>query len=256
VTHPVRKLIFGDKFTDFDFEKQFPNDERLFRETPDFQGWGGHQEFFIERMRDAKPNLIIEVGSWKGKSALAMARMLGQLGREIKVTDEGEAVFPGTWAQETHILCVDTWLGATEFLERKDDPKRFGSLGMWEGYGYPQVYYQFLSNVVHADQTKRITPFPQTSTNAARFLRRQGVKSEMIYVDASHEYEDVLADLNAWWPILDQGGIMCGDDYCEYWSGVIKAVNEFFWDRAEVRTAQFQNPDGQAPSDYWWVVKK
>lgn len=36
-----------------------------------------------------------------------------------------------------------------------------------------------------------------------------------VYIDAGHSYEDVLADCRAWWPIIQVGGILCGDDYRE-----------------------------------------
>jgi predicted O-methyltransferase YrrM len=51
---------------------------------------------------------------------------------------------------------------------------------------------------------------------------------DVVYIDASHEYEFVKEDIIAWLPKVKKGGIICGDDYIEGWPGVIKAVNEFF----------------------------
>ena len=57
---------------------------------------------------------------------------------------------------------------------------------------------------------------------------------DFIYVDASHLYADVRADLEAWWPKLKHGGLMAGDDYfngyvplAKYTFGVKDAVDEF-----------------------------
>lgn len=36
-----------------------------------------------------------------------------------------------------------------------------------------------------------------------------------VYIDAGHSYEDVLADCRAWFPLIQEGGILCGDDYRE-----------------------------------------
>jgi len=36
---------------------------------------------------------------------------------------------------------------------------------------------------------------------------------DWIYIDASHHYRDVLADLVAWYPKVRQGGLISGDDY-------------------------------------------
>lgn len=51
---------------------------------------------------------------------------------------------------------------------------------------------------------------------------------DVVYIDASHEYEFVKQDIIAWLPKVKKGGIICGDDYIKGWPGVIKAVNEFF----------------------------
>jgi hypothetical protein len=57
---------------------------------------------------------------------------------------------------------------------------------------------------------------------------------DFIYIDAAHDYESMVVDLNAWWPKLKPGGILSGHDYIEYdvvWRGkkceVYRATNEF-----------------------------
>lgn len=53
---------------------------------------------------------------------------------------------------------------------------------------------------------------------------------DWIYVDASHFYDDVKVDIQAFWPKLKCGGYMAGDDYDRrgIWEhGVTRAVDEF-----------------------------
>jgi len=169
---------------------------------------------------------VIEVGSWKGASAIHMARRLEDLGLGAE------------------IVCVDTWLGAIEFLDNKEDLDRYVSLRL--RHGYPTVYYQFLANVVKTGFQNVITPFPQTSLIAARWLRKHNVQAQLIYIDGSHEEEDVLSDLTHYWPVLAPDGIMFGDDFNEAWPGVRSAVRAF----CELYGCELVVSDGR------WVVRK
>ena len=51
---------------------------------------------------------------------------------------------------------------------------------------------------------------------------------DIVYIDASHDYESVKNDLTAWLPKVKPGGYICGDDYSTSWVGVYDAVNEMF----------------------------
>ncbi|MHC4302555.1 MAG: class I SAM-dependent methyltransferase [Planctomycetota bacterium] len=48
-----------------------------------------------------------------------------------------------------------------------------------------------------------------------------------VHIDSTHEYKDVLEDLEAWYPKLVSGGIMSGHDYLNMDWGVNQAVTEF-----------------------------
>ena len=63
----------------------------------DLQGWNGESPIFSALIQTLKPRHIIEVGTWKGQSAITMARAVKAQGLATKIT------------------CVDTWLGALEF---------------------------------------------------------------------------------------------------------------------------------------------
>eukprot|EP00933_Yihiella_yeosuensis_P002033 TRINITY_DN10334_c0_g1_i2.p1 TRINITY_DN10334_c0_g1~~TRINITY_DN10334_c0_g1_i2.p1 ORF type:complete len:546 (-),score=77.15 TRINITY_DN10334_c0_g1_i2:1005-2591(-) len=82
----------------------------------------------------------------------------------------------------------------------------------------------------------RAVRFLQTDSHtAARWLRGDDEKFDLIYIDAQHDYDSVWEDLVAWWPLLKVGGLFAGDDYTldnpvgnDYW-GVKRAVDEFAW---------------------------
>lgn len=176
----------------------------------DGQGWGSDSPAFGALVERVKPALIIEVGTWKGGSAMEMAAHLDRLG-----------------LADSKILCVDTWLGALEMWGDQTDQDRYGSLDL--KHGYPQLYYQFLANVCHKGQQERIIPFPLPSLTAAQWLSLRGVRADLIYVDGSHEEEDVAADLANYWDLLAPGAILFGDDYS--WTGVKMAVDRFARER-------------------------
>lgn len=168
----------------------------------DVQGWGSDAPIFGQLIEEIRPRLIVEVGTWKGASALHMAAQCDALDLE-----------------ETRILCVDTWLGAYEFIGADADPER----NLMRVYGWPQVFYVFVANVKRAEQEARILAFPQTSQIAARWLGNHRVAADLIYLDGSHDAADVAADIRAYWPLLRPGGVLFGDDY-DCWPEVRTAV--------------------------------
>jgi predicted O-methyltransferase YrrM len=183
-----------DPYLDFPHE-DYPSDT---------QGWGSTHPVFETLVQALKPSVIIEVGSWKGGSAISMGNVCKSLGLE------------------TEIVCVDTWLGSPGLYTRKND-QHYESLAHVNGY--PSLYYTFLSNIVRAGLQELVTPLPLPSALAAEVLTAAGVKSSLIYIDAAHDYESALNDLRKFWPLLDEDGVMLGDDY--KWPGVTAAANEF-----------------------------
>jgi hypothetical protein len=184
-----------DIYEGFDYQN-FPED---------LAGWGGDSNAFAELIREVKPEFIIEVGSWKGASAVTMADAM-----------EAEGI-------DGKILCVDTWLGALEFWSDQSDPERFGALECI--HGFPSVYYRFLANICHRGHQQRIVPFPLPSTAAALWMMRTDLRADLIYLDGSHEEEDVYQDLIDYYTLLKPKGKIFGDDWG--WSGVRAAVERF-----------------------------
>jgi hypothetical protein len=175
----------------------------------DKHGWMDPYIMRVFNKLDAsRPILMVEVGSWKGQSSIAFAQRLQQLG-------------PGH-----RLVCVDTWLGAPEFWTwGLRDRSRGGSLK--PVHGWPTVYYTFLSNVHRSNVQDVVAPLPISSLQGALVLAHYSCQADAVYIDGSHEYEAVLADLLAYWPLLKRGGVCFGDDWCAEWPGVRAAVDEF-----------------------------
>jgi predicted O-methyltransferase YrrM len=166
----------------------------------DDHGWYRHAEIFEMFFKRYSPKVVIEVGCWMGLSTRHLASLL----------QEGGVVY-----------AVDHWLGSSEHQPGQVawSPK------------LPYLYDQFLSNVIHAGLTHKIIPVRMNSLEASKALAN--TSPDLIYIDASHEYDAVYADIAAWYPLVKGHGIICGDDYLDGEGLPIKrAVDQFAADNS------------------------
>jgi hypothetical protein len=130
------------------------------------------------------------------------------------------------------IIAVDTWLGAPEFWTWGiDDPTR--GLSLRRRNGYPTVYETFVKNMKKLGHDDVVAPLPLSSDCAASVLKYYDIRADAIYVDAAHEYASVKNDIDTYYELLKDGGMLFGDDYdAQNWPGVVRAVDEKFEGRA------------------------
>jgi hypothetical protein len=171
--------------------------------------WGGYyntdgseRAIFRETMDRIKPRIIIEVGTFLGGSAMHMAAHAKAKGWDCAV------------------LCVDTWLGGVDHWLRAPEK-------LTKHFGRPSLYYKFLNNVIEAGLTDYIVPFTLDSIAAARFLAEAKIMADMMYIDGSHESDDVLRDYSYYWPLLRSGGAFLVDDLTHHFPGVLWAWDKF-----------------------------
>jgi hypothetical protein len=184
--------------------KDFPTDQWLGK----LKGWGSDHPWFRESIERLKPNVIIEVGTFLGASAIHMAEFLRQL--------QSDAV----------ILCIDTWLGG--FDHWKSERDLLGSQ-----FGRPSIYYHFIANIISKKLEKWVLPLPLDSRNGARLLKSLQITSELIYIDGSHEQGDVYQDLMLYYDdvLLSKGTIII-DDMTGHFPGVLEDVQKFAKERS------------------------
>ena len=163
------------------------------------EDWMDYQSLYSEMVNHFTDNShFVEIGSWKGRSASYMAVEIFNSRKNIKFD------------------CVDTWCGSVEHL----DPN---SVHFHQELITDKdwLYYQFLQNTRPVCDI--ITPIRMTSLDAVSLYENRSL--DFIFIDASHEYEDVKKDIIAWYPKLKLGGIIAGHDYTSY-DGVKQAVDE------------------------------
>lgn len=131
---------------------------------------------------------VVEVGSWAGRTACAMA-------------DAGAVVY-----------CVDTWQGTAA----ADDNTAY----MADRVGGPdEVFRAFCRNA--GDRLMR-TVFPCRGPSAL-WASVWPARVDLVFIDADHSEAAVRADVLAWAPRVRPGGVLCGHDLGVY-PGVEPAV--------------------------------
>ena len=136
---------------------------------------------------------FVEIGSWKGKSSAYMAVEIANSYKNIEFS------------------CVDTWEGSIEHQDRND---------------LDSLYNTFIENMKPLE--KYYSSLRMASLDAVN--RFEDDSLDFVFIDASHEYEDVKNDIIAWFPKVKSGGIIAGHDYyvgpTDHFPGVKRAVNE------------------------------
>jgi len=175
-------------------------------EARDDQGWNGRHPSLRRLLGSSGAKLVVDVGVWKGESTINMALAIKNAGIDGCV------------------IAIDTFLGLVEHWK----PGWFAEEQLFRRHhGMPDLYRTFLTNVHLAGVSDYVVPMPQTSSAAAYILRTEGILPALVHLDAAHFYEDVLRDAEDYFALLQEGGVMIGDDYVPGWDGVIKAANEF-----------------------------
>lgn len=142
--------------------------------------------------KTASNSHFVEIGTWKGRSAAYMAVEIINSGKKISFD------------------CVDDWL---EVKKEDSHPKRPHML--WE---------TFLKNIEPVKNY--INPIRMKSNEASKLYKNESL--DFIFIDAAHDYNNVISDIRNWFPKLKKGGTIAGHDYGNGHLGVEKAVNEFF----------------------------
>lgn len=147
-------------------------------------------QFLQEIARSLPPGaIVVEVGSWKGRSTVAICDAL----------DGTNAV---VWA-------VDTFRGDAELVDLH------GTID------HEAVRAEFTRNT---GEYERLRVLEADSVAAAASFADRSI--DWVFIDADHSYDAVLADIAAWAPKVKDGGLISGHDYGR--SGVTDAVRRSF----------------------------
>ena len=178
-------------------EKIAPKMEHIYNQPQFGENWFTYPKLYSDFVANARDNsTIVEVGSWKGKSTAYLGVEVVNSGKKIKV------------------FAVDTWKGSTAEAAHQND----------KYVKEDKLYDLFCSNIAPINEHGPIIkPFQCCSVEAANYFTDRSL--DVVFIDASHEYQDVCDDIAAWLPKVKSGGIIAGHDYYG-WKEVRKAVDD------------------------------
>jgi predicted O-methyltransferase YrrM len=162
---------------------------------------------------------FVEIGVWKGKSAAFMAVEILNSGKQIKFD------------------CIDTWEGSEEHL---DPNSGFFEENLVNDKDW--LFKHFLENIHPVENI--VNPIRKPSLEAVNLYKDNSL--DFVFIDAAHDYENVLKDIKAWFPkVKSHTGVISGHDY-SWGPEVKKAVHDFF----DPLKLQIQEQEG-----CWIVIK-
>lgn len=181
----------------------------------DIPGWFDFEDVYRRAVAEA-PQVahFVEVGCWLGKSTAFLAQQIKDSGKRIM------------------LFAVDTWAGSPG----EDSERLAQQMG-----GADAVCEKFRQNVAPFGLFDFVWPLKMDSIVAGGCF---SPFQDFVFLDAAHSYEAVSADLAAWWPKVQIGGLFGGHDYtANYVDDVMRAVDEFF-------------PEGVERVGSSWLVRK
>jgi len=144
-------------------------------------------------------SVLVEVGTYLGKSTCYMAERIKQLQYDI----------------EFH--AIDNFIGSPDDQKLLERIKQLGG----------DIFDLFLDNMKRAGVLDFIIPHRADSAEAAKLFEDESL--DFVFIDAAHDYESVKKDIATWYPKVKTDGLLGGHDYGNRIpTGVDRAVQERF----------------------------
>jgi hypothetical protein len=173
-------------------------------EFKNIDGWFNFSKLYSE-MVEKSPHTahFIELGVWKGASAAHMSNEIYKSKKNIKFD------------------AIDWFKGSVEHEDMNDVFPKNLSFAERENW----LYNECINNLELAIKLNIVNVIKLDVKSAVKLYDDNSI--DFCFHDASHEYDDLIAELPLWWNKIKPGGYFAGHDYGN-WSfvGVSRAVNK------------------------------
>lgn len=184
----------------------------LYSNTDDLAGT--RTEILISVIDNKKYKTFLEAKVWQGSNLLAIAKN-----------------FPG-------LICygVDPY-SASSF----DEYYKGEIMALVDEEYYEKLFHDISTKV---KSLENVIIIRKTSEEAAKNFPDESL--DIIFIDAKHDYDSVIKDINIWLPKVKVGGVLSDHNYGLNYFGVIEAVNELIgYDNVSIKS-----------DDTWFFTKR
>lgn len=163
----------------------------LFSQQELFRGRKKIIKKILQSLKNKKNKFVnvLEIGVYAGQNTIFLAKILKKLKINFNIT------------------CVDPW---RSYNITHDKPFNFYYKKFNDGLDYGKVLNLLKYNLKSFGIEKNIKIIKK---NSKSFFKNNKQIFDLIFIDGSHNYKDVLFDIKYSKKILKDGGIIVGDDY-------------------------------------------
>ena len=167
------------------------------------EGWftAAEAHFMVECINKTKrlPGVIVEIGSFLGRSSVVIARAAKE--------------------NQDDVYCIDIWDNSVYLALPEERRQHYRKQVV-----IPQnTFKQFIANMKAAGVYDVITPIRGKSECVAKTWDEP---IKLLFIDACHEYEYVIKDCLLWKDHIVKDGFLLFHDYDPAWPSIVKAVDE------------------------------
>jgi hypothetical protein len=127
--------------------------------------------------------IFVEIGSWKGKTAVMLGLAAQQCGGSVYTIDHfqgNEGTGRDKVAEQIDLFSIFR--------------RNLQQLNLWQNPVKPLIMDSISASKIFADGT-----------------------IDLLFIDAGHQYDEIYKDIKIWLPKVKIGGIICGHDCQEYY---------------------------------------
>lgn len=164
--------------------------------------WFDYVDFY-KMIASKNFKILVEIGVWKGHSISFLANELKKNEKKFK------------------LYAVDLW---NDTYRYENYPKLKEQV--------PYLYDIYTEYKKQSGVYDIIEDLKGLSWEMAKEFKDNSV--DFVFIDADHDYEFVIKDIESWYPKIKKGGILSGHDYFNHTTGVKRAVDEKFGNNVRI----------------------